>query len=977
MKDKFLTILILSFSLMAFDMPLSQYSNYYIHETKSGEVFIGSYEGINIYDGVSVRKYYPTTHNMVGKITQSDFFEDKNGNVWFANYQGINKYNRKKDDFEPIQFRNPYTDELIQLNYRIIRLDGGKLTLLADAFIFQYDIEAQTIDKWFEINTDKYFLFNISTVKNKDRIIAIGNRGAIQIHLDTSWNTCSTSRINNTINYSMDVIDDQTIVVGLYTGDVIIYNLTDNSEIKRIHLGNQPINKVEKITEEEFLISQASVGIYLYNFKSDTRRFILTPKEIGIPEPKLTTHHLSKNVLWYCIEGKGCFNKDLSTNNFQNNLNILDDANKYGHLIPQKNGILATVLGNNTPRYYHATNKTYSRPMEIPINVLSKFENNTSLAISDHEVLQSQHQNFESLHPKDLVITNCKNVVYVESNSYLLNNKSNLFLCSIFDDTYQLSPIKNQLFEDAIVIGIERISESFLTSVEEVSISSFKLKRDSAVIEHNYPITGVINAVYEETDSFYLATRSGLFKCDKHTSSFRSVIDNNKYLQQTLYSILPDSRGNIWLSSNSGIIQFIPKTNETFLFDTRHGLPGNEFNTYSYCVGVDGRFYFGGQSGLISFHPDSLKLSNKESQIHISSFQVNGISYKKQSPFTLDAVELPFDENRLSFGFHSIDYSNGETKTKYKMSDIDNTWIENNNTTGMVTYPKLSPGNYTFSIIGSNADGVWSEKSKNIHITIHPPWWATWWARTLGFLLLSGLIYILFRSYYKRQLREKELQLREANLTIEKQKALSEERTRIASDMHDDLGGGLTTIKFLSQKALRKTEDKNIKALISKIANQSESLVNNMSEIIWAMNARFDTLQSLISYCRRYAYEYLEDYDINIRFNQEGESTNLKISGIERRNIFLAVKECLHNIVKHAKAQNVTISILVSDKLTIRVIDDGIGLKKSNEFGNGLLNMQKRIHTINGILHITSAQKGTQVEISIDLDNLKNTNTLV
>lgn len=239
-------------------------------------------------------------------------------------------------------------------------------------------------------------------------------------------------------------------------------------------------------------------------------------------------------------------------------------------------------------------------------------------------------------------------------------------------------------------------------------------------------------------------------------------------------------------------------------------------------------------------------------------------------------------------------------------------------------------------------------------------------------LILAGILIWFVITYQKKknefELEKKDQKLREKELIIQRQQALTNERTRIAAEMHDDLGGGLTTIKFLSQKALRKINDPEQKIEVEKIVTNAQTLVNNMSEIIWAMNAGFDTLENLIAYCRRFSREYLDDHEVQLSFSSTGDLDKYQISGEERRNIFLVVKESLHNTIKHANATLVIINFSISDNhLFLRIQDNGIGL--SNEvsvFGNGLLNMQKRIEMIEGSISFLS-EDGLKVNIKLPL----------
>ncbi len=238
-------------------------------------------------------------------------------------------------------------------------------------------------------------------------------------------------------------------------------------------------------------------------------------------------------------------------------------------------------------------------------------------------------------------------------------------------------------------------------------------------------------------------------------------------------------------------------------------------------------------------------------------------------------------------------------------------------------------------------------------------------------LLLCGLL-MWFLIYYQKKRHQSEL--REKELIIQKQTALQAERTRIAAEMHDDLGGGLTTIKFLGQKMLRKISDVEHKTQLTKIVDNSQHLVSNMSEIIWAMNAGFDSLGSLVAYARRYASEYLSNHDLRLSFNYERQENRIEISGEKRRHIYLIIKEILHNIVKHADATIVSSSWNIEeDQLLITVSDNGIGIDHSEEegvlTGNGLQNMQDRISLLDGQIK-WQTNNGTTVTLTIPLTTL-------
>jgi signal transduction histidine kinase len=186
--------------------------------------------------------------------------------------------------------------------------------------------------------------------------------------------------------------------------------------------------------------------------------------------------------------------------------------------------------------------------------------------------------------------------------------------------------------------------------------------------------------------------------------------------------------------------------------------------------------------------------------------------------------------------------------------------------------------------------------------------------------------------------------------------------------MHDDLGAGLSTIRMISELAVQKDADA-LKQDIRRISVRSEELVESMRQMIWAMSSNSNSLEDMVVYIRGYSRQYLDDHQLNLQFDIPENIPEVLITGPVKRNLFLVVKEVLHNIVKHAKASSVNIIMDCNQqRFSVTIVDDGVGLSDSgnNRFGNGLKNMERRIGEINGKLMITSSS-GTRVVIEIPL----------
>ena len=204
---------------------------------------------------------------------------------------------------------------------------------------------------------------------------------------------------------------------------------------------------------------------------------------------------------------------------------------------------------------------------------------------------------------------------------------------------------------------------------------------------------------------------------------------------------------------------------------------------------------------------------------------------------------------------------------------------------------------------------------------------------------------------------------------LERQQAIEKERTRIATDMHDDLGAGLSRIKFLSETiSIKKQQQQPFEEDITKIREYSHEMIDKMGEIVWALNEKNDTLSDLLSYTRVYASEYLSQNGIACIVEAPDQFPSTFVSGEFRRNVFLTIKEALHNVVKHSLATEVNLTMSANHQLVIRLQDNGIGYDKNNVrlFSNGLTNMKTRVKEIGGKIEIIN-KSGTIINLSIPL----------
>src|SRR6185369_17201371 len=361
-------------------------------------------------------------------------------------------------------------------------------------------------------------------------------------------------------------------------------------------------------------------------------------------------------------------------------------------------------------------------------------------------------------------------------------------------------------------------------------------------------------------------------------------------------------------------------------------------------------------NGVIKITPERKEISNYSPTLMVSMLKAGKDTIN-------NGTSLSYRQNNLSFNFTATSFLN-EKQVMYSyrlQGGTNNQWSESSNNT-TVSFIDLPPGDYSLDIKANFPAGRYAEQSISYKFSIIPAWWQTWLFKSFVGLLIIGLLIIGFRFYYRRKLEKK-------MAILEKQQAIEKERTRIATDMHDDLGAGLSRIKFLSETiGIKKHQLQPIEEDINKIREYSHEMIDKMGEIVWALNEKNDSLSDLLSYTRSYTVEYLSQNGIHCIVDLPESLPAGFVSGEIRRNIFLTVKEALHNIVKHSQADNVWIDINPEKNLTITIKDDGTGFEEKNirAFSNGLYNMKKRMHDIGGILEITN-EKGTRVKLMVPL----------
>jgi two-component sensor histidine kinase len=379
-------------------------------------------------------------------------------------------------------------------------------------------------------------------------------------------------------------------------------------------------------------------------------------------------------------------------------------------------------------------------------------------------------------------------------------------------------------------------------------------------------------------------------------------------------------------------------------------------NGDGYYKDKDGTIFIGTETaGFISFKPEELKDNDFIPPAYITNLKLfnNEVKpgskdslLKKSIEFT-KTITLDYTQNDISFEFAALNYFHPEKNGyQYKLENYNDDWITTDASRRFANYTNLNPGKYIFKVKASNNDGKWNNIPTEIEIIITPPFWQTWWFKTLIALAAAGIVYGIYRYRLKQVLR------------------LQNIRNRIAADLHDDIGSTLNSISVYSEVAKNDPEQRNIS--LSMIGESSRKVIDAMSDIVWTINPDNDNFEKVILRMRSLAYNLLRAKNIEFTFKADESLNNLKLSLEKRRNFYLIFKETINNLIKYSQAKRVQISLNNhSNTITLVVRDDGIGFDATKKYnGNGLTNIRKRAKEMNAELNIESGEEiGTSTQL--------------
>jgi ligand-binding sensor domain-containing protein/signal transduction histidine kinase len=470
---------------------------------------------------------------------------------------------------------------------------------------------------------------------------------------------------------------------------------------------------------------------------------------------------------------------------------------------------------------------------------------------------------------------------------------------------------------------------------------------------------GIIRDLFvDHAGSLWVATnRGGIVRVDGLSSThphFVSFTTAQGLASNQATCLTEDQQGRMYIGTANGIDRLDPATGHVKHYTTADGLVNNFVNVA--YRDRQGMLWFGTLQGISRLLPESRSDPTNPPSIFINGLRIAGEAYSLShlGQKEINGPELSANQNDLQIDFSSISVGSADSlRYEYKLEGADREWSAPTRQRS-ITYARLSPGTYRFLVRAINDDDLASAQPASVSFKILRPLWQRWWFLSLAGLFVVGVAYLMHRYRVNRLLE------------------LERVRTRIATDLHDDIGSSLSQIAILSEVVRQNAGQASprVNEPLSRITTSSSELMGTMSDIVWAIDPHKDRLADLTQRMRRFASDVLTARCIDFEFQAPDIRRKLNLGADVRRQVFLVFKESINNVVRHSACSHVVIDFRVDRDLLILLIkDDGRGFDPAHDSdGHGLASMKGRAKETGGRIEINSRPgEGTSVTLEMPI----------
>ncbi|MCB0548579.1 MAG: hypothetical protein KDD19_13445 [Phaeodactylibacter sp.] len=460
----------------------------------------------------------------------------------------------------------------------------------------------------------------------------------------------------------------------------------------------------------------------------------------------------------------------------------------------------------------------------------------------------------------------------------------------------------------------------------------------------------------DEQGRIWIGTTNGLNILEPKTGKFQHYSRKNGLASNTVCGIVPAGDGTYWISTFNGLSFFDPQRESFRNFYSVDGLTHDEFNRFSYYRDQNGRYYFGGVNGINAFFSEDLLVNESTPPVvltKITRYNARQDSTIVQDSYLSEMEELVINPSDSYFTIHfMLPTFTSPRRNQFKtwLEGYDKQWVYQGSSP-ILRLNKLPPGPYTLHIQGADANGNWSTEELAIPIRMRPAFTQTVWFILLCLLAGFAIVYVVFQNRLEQRLQVERL------------------RTKLSSDLHDELSGLLSGIAMQTDVLQMQIQDEKSKERLRQIGEVSRKAMSKMSDVIWSIDSRKDKVEDLLHRMREHADEMLIPLNIVYQMHISKLDRQKKIPVTLRQNLYFIFKEAINNIAKHSSANKVNITLKNDGPDFTMIIRDNGGLtlqrEKANgkKSGQGLANLAMRAQRIKADLDIEKGEGGYTIRL--------------
>ena len=945
---------------MAMKGELSTSSVECIYKDSYGFVWVGTQNGLNLFDGNSITQFYYTDGDSGSKIYPdiTAITEDKFGTIWIGtNGGGIYRFDRKNGHFTNIHLKDIQANDLSTLY-----CDSEGTVWIGTGY------------------NGLWYLKQNSTIPVKYDSLNFNVNGIIELH-DKSLLVATNVGLFSVKNSSLTKINDfQINIITLVLCHDILVLGTDNGLLLANEKSLEPIQNptIEKFRHNTILSLETDSLKQIWIGTRESGLWSLKFRDGLSAEPvhymntfryQITTLYMDqKSTLWIGTLGKGAFKTvtkkpiftTYETELDQENLNkvlwaISEDENGEILIGTESQGIFNWQTEHRKwitlPEFDFLRNQSIRSLFKDSKKRLWVGTDGTGVFIFENHKLVKKIT-AEIKNPNGLKSNKIRNINEDKSGRFwictreggvsivssdlkkintIVNSSNSNPVWLGHNNTWKTLPDSNGITWIATSAGLTKYNEKTNTS------TTFAYADDRK--QNGIPIT-VMSMIDDGNGFLWLATRyDGLIKFEKSSGKMRTFDQANGFSGNGMLSLLLTKNNILWLSSDHGLSSFNLTNYSVKNWNEQSGLPGNEFNAGAGFSSPSGIFYFGGTNGLVSINPEITALPAPEENIFIRKITMvdNKSQNKTIHNWEKNPEKLEIEPNiiLLEFEYAILDYENQHLyNIEYQLDGYSPAWVKISGKN--IQFSRLDPGNYNLKIRNQTDSESRLSVLATIPFYVAPEFWQTYTFKGVVVGVILSFAYLIFL------------------LELRRRSQINKLRLQIASDLHDDVGIILTKIALKTELILSEISDFDLKPKLEVINKLSRDVIMTMSDAIWSIDTRNKTLSSLLDRMKGYTQYLFENEKVRYEFIINGINPDLVLSPDIKQNILLVFKECLNNIMKHSDSDFVRISVLQTrSKFEMTVFSNGEPKKKGFAgTGSGINNMKLRAERMNGILSV-------------------------